>query len=79
MQRVELVIGFQEDIWTARADHMFLNAPSWNELLQKIYDYYLEEYPKHKVEVYYRFDMQAIPRWFHQYQTHYFNGKLTIR
>jgi len=30
------------------------------------------------IQVTFRFDMDAIPRWLHQYQSHYFNYSFTV-
>jgi len=62
-----------------RCDSVTFEDTSREALFDKLLSFLKEIHPGKDVEVNYYFDMNSIPRWFHQYQNHYFNGKLYIK
>lgn len=78
MRHLEALIGFSGELWTARLDGHRFEAPEWNLLQEQLIRHCRENYPGEALRLRLRFDMRQIPRWFHQYQTHYFNEIIEI-
>jgi len=76
--QLECILGFENNRWVLRCDDFEITAAEWEDLKASLRQIVEKRYPGRQVEVAYYFDMQHIPRWFHQYQTHYFNGKFII-
>ena len=71
-RQVEAVIGFSDRYWTARIRNKVFRDPELSGL-RKTLVHYCRENCREAGQLVLRFDMRDIPRWFHQYQTHYFN------
>jgi len=72
-------LQYREGKWRLWCGDREIAAAEWEDLKEKTVDFVRKKYPSAVVEVAYYFDMQSIPRWFHQYQTHYFNGKWIVK
>jgi len=73
----EVVLRYEGDKWIA-----LYRDRAWRSSDRHVLEKQVVEYFKHLSNpprrIHMRFDMQSIPRWFHQYQTHYFNQILEI-
>ena len=71
----ELVLSFEGDRWRARGDGVDLAHRHLRGLETLIGARLASEAP---LDVRLSFDMAALPRWLHQYQSHYCNYTLHI-
>ena len=78
MRHLEALIGFSGALWTARLDGHRFEAPEWDLLQEQLIRHCRQTCPGQSLRIGLRFDMRQIPRWFHQYQTHYFNEIIEI-
>ncbi len=79
MIRREALIGFAHGQWTARLDEQRFYASEWKALREQLVRFCRQNGAGQAVRIYLRFDMRDIPRWFHQYQTHYFNEIIELK
>ncbi|NPA43192.1 MAG: hypothetical protein GXO27_04080 [Chlorobi bacterium] len=79
--RLECTLSFVEGKWVMHCgrENWRVEALDWETLKTKVHELVRARHPQSAVEVAYYFDMASIPKWFHQYQNHYFNGKLLIQ
>jgi hypothetical protein len=71
----ELVLSFEGDRWRACGDGVDVVHRELRGLETLIEAGLASEAP---VDVHLKFDMTALPRWLHQYQTHYCNYTLHV-
>ncbi len=77
MTRYEVVLRYEGDQWIARYGSLEWRASDRGQLEAQVVDYFRARYVT-PFRIYMHFDMQSIPRWFHQYQTHYFNQIIEV-
>jgi hypothetical protein len=75
MSALSLVLTFERGRWRARGSGVDVVHPELRGLEDEIEERLGREAP---VDVHFEFDMAALPRWLHQYQTHYLNYTLRV-
>jgi len=75
MSARELVLSFERDRWRARGHGVDVAHRELRDLEALIEARLASEAP---VDVLLKFDMAALPRWLHQYQSHYCNYTLRV-
>lgn len=75
MSAVTLVLTFERGRWRAHGDGVDVAHRELRGLEAEIESHVGREAP---VDVHLTFDMAALPRWLHQYQTHYLNYTLHV-
>ncbi len=78
MKALELTLRFENSLWTIKGEGFSVRDTELNEAERKLQVLVKKKFPGQPVEIRLRFDMQSIPRWFHQYQNHYFNTVLYV-
>ena len=78
MQHLECTLAFEGDKWILDCGVFRVEAAEWDDVQEKTAEAAAAYFPGQSLEIRYYFDMQSIPRWFHQYQNHYFNGIFII-
>jgi hypothetical protein len=75
MSALTLVLTFERGRWRAHGSGVDVAHPELRGLEAEIEARLGRETP---LEVHLTFDMAALPRWLHQYQTHYLNYTLHV-
>ena len=78
---IELIVSHDGKNWIARSDLLSAEAPTLEELDNKLRKMvkekgYLE--PGKKLDFFMAFDNSTIPRWMRQYSQHYFNRIIQV-
>ena len=76
MSEREVVLSFERGRWRACGDGVDIAHRELRALEALIEARLANEAP---VDVLIKFDMAALPRWLHQYQSHYCNYTLRVR
>jgi len=76
MSEREVVLSFERGRWRACGDGVDIAHRELRALEALIEARLASEAP---VDVLIKFDMDALPRWLHQYQSHYCNYTLRVR
>ena len=79
MTTLECSVGYRDEKWYVQCGKVQLSHSEWQNLMDLLTGYIKDNYRGKEVKIKYYFDMNHIPRWFHQYQTHYFNGEFFIK
>ena len=79
---IELIVSHDGKNWIARNDLLSAEAPTLEELDNKLRKTvkekgYLE--PGKKLDLFMAFDNSTIPQWMRQYSQHYFNRIIQVR
>ncbi len=69
---------FEQNKWVLLCPAFNISGSEWEDLKTGLIDFLSQNYPGRHIEISYYFDMSSIPKWFHQYQNHYFNGKFKL-
>jgi hypothetical protein len=75
MTALSLVLAFESDCWHARGDGIDVVHRDLRGLETLLEQRFAAATP---VDVRLEFDMAALPRWLHQYQSHYLNYTLRV-
>ena len=76
---VEMILNHDGKNWIVSNDSLTLNAPSLNELDQKLEEALGKDIPDgQSLDVFMSFDNEVIPMWIRPYMNHYFNRILEL-
>ena len=75
MSALSLVLSFERDRWRAHGGGVDVAHTELRGLESLLEARLAGDIP---VDVHFVFDMAALPRWLHQYQSHYFNYTLHV-